>query len=254
MKQNRPPKELDSALYPGTFIYPADYKLVVCKPCGFAVDARNFRHVDSMPHGGMECSKHQRRLLKQFIQLLDVISPEDAPPQPDGSPPIPELPIFNGFRCLVPGCTKGIFSTSREFIRMHLNKTHQLYHEKATQHFSQARAQGWLGRRKQTCQFWTVTGPARLPLQLPTTDPDLSGGSRFGFRWQNVSDRTKTCHTALANAVIANTRGHTQSGQQCTHVLLASHSVHTHFTQSSHSVHTFSLVRTYNATYRQCGQ
>jgi hypothetical protein len=96
-KQNRPPKELDSALNPGTFIYLADYKLVVCKPCGFAVDARNFRHVDSMPHRGMEWSKHQRRLLKQFIQSLDVISPEDAPPLPDSSPPIPELPIFNGF-------------------------------------------------------------------------------------------------------------------------------------------------------------
>jgi hypothetical protein len=120
------PPLLKTAIYPMIFEYFPQHKALVCKSCRTAIGPKGLnQHTLRYHHGQFPID--QRRLLNSYCESLEIV--DSLEPLPNNSPPLPFLTILDGFQCGFSGCA-GFRTTSRDWIRAHINKTHQLFRKK----------------------------------------------------------------------------------------------------------------------------
>ena len=89
--------------------YLPGYRVLVCKKCRFAIQPSAVSN---------HLKRHQlyrdrRKCLLDAINTLELVEPQDVTVPPPDSQPIPALPVYNGYSCLIPGCGYNCASLKR---------------------------------------------------------------------------------------------------------------------------------------------
>jgi hypothetical protein len=134
----------------------AGYRFLYCHACHSVVfQAGLLGHLRRV-HTTLS-HKQRLQIIGQFTTLSSIVSQlEHAahPLPPDQSPPIPYLPMHEGFACSQDGCR--FLSQNRDCIRKHLNADHALFRGACAPYIQQVTLQSWYSDPR--AKYWIVGG------------------------------------------------------------------------------------------------
>ena len=102
-------------------VYLPKYGVIICKICHYAVQPLALSgHL--LNH---QIYRIERRKLLDKISALTLHQPEDVPFPPYHSEALPDLPVYEGYRCNASGCSRAFVSQKR--MNQHWSESHQEY-------------------------------------------------------------------------------------------------------------------------------
>ena len=159
--------DLDPCVFPGLIEHFPDHQVLYCHSCQSTCFLSQLdRHLAAVHRID---AKRRRPVVQHCQDLAVAVAVDELPLGRDGSPPVPFLPILDGFACeLCP-----FYSISRAMIRGHLNQVHQLQRNYCTIQYSPAKLQSWSYQRR--AKYWrvlvagaTATATVHTPPGRPT--------------------------------------------------------------------------------------
>lgn len=130
------------------------YGVVVCRQCRFAVQPSALSsHLQN--HGILRSER--RRILDQLSQL-HLLNPDQVPVPASNDPPLPDLPVLNGYKCRALLCNYTCTSSKR--MSQHWSEIHQQPNSRLV---SQRAAKLQTFFRGNKIRYFEVSGPADSP-------------------------------------------------------------------------------------------
>ena len=116
MSETVPPSKTEELL-----VHLPKYGVLICKICQFAVQPTALSgHL--LKH---KIYRTKRKQLLDKISTLTLHEPEDVPSPPSNCEPLPDLPVYEGYRCNASGCSRTCVSQKR--MSQHWSEFHQEY-------------------------------------------------------------------------------------------------------------------------------